>query len=120
MNLKLGIQLYQNMGTRYVVYRVCHELEKRLGLLKKKHPTDLVFQQAISLLDWRKSKNPFVIPAREHLTFAKTPSDILQHKAERILNGELQYFNAQWLNIGKNYDWVTNPSNGYRYDITKH
>lgn len=120
MNLKLGIQLYQNMGTRYVVYRVCHELKKRLGLLKKKHPTGLVFQQAISLLDWRKSKNPFVIPAREHLTFAKTPSDILQHKAERILNGELQYFNAQWLNIGKNYDWVTNPSNGYRYDITKH
>src|SRR5690606_9037956 len=120
MNPKLAIQLYQNMGTRYVVYRVCHELKKRLGLLKKKHPTGLVFQQAISLLDWRKSKNPFVIPAREHLTFAKTPSEILQHKAERILNGELQYFNAQWLNIGKNYDWLTNPSNGYRYDITKH
>ncbi len=120
MNPKLAIQLYQNMGTRYVVYRVCHELKKRLGLLKKKHPTGLVFQQAITLLDWRKSKNPFVIPAREHLTFAKTPSDILQQKAERILNGELQYFNAQWLNIGKNYDWVTNPSNGYRYDITKH
>lgn len=120
MNLKLGIQLYQNMGTRYVVYRVCHELKKRLGLLKKKHPTGLVFQQAISLLDWRKSKNPFVIPAREHLTFAKTPSDILQQKAERILDGALPYFNAEWLTIGKDYDWLTNPSNGYRYDITKH
>src|SRR5690554_183599 len=120
MNLKLGIQLYQNMGTRYVVYRVCHELEKRLGLLKKKHPVNLRFQNPISLSDSHISKNPFVITDKEHLTFAKTPSEILQHKAKRILNGELQYFNAQWLNIGKNYDWVTNPSNGYRYDITKH
>ena len=61
MNLKLAIQLYQNMGTRYVMYRVFHELEKKLGRLKRKHPAHLKFQKPISIDQWRQTKNAFVI-----------------------------------------------------------
>lgn len=120
MNLKLAIQLYHNMGTRYVMYRVFHELEKNLGRLKRKHPAHLKFQKTISIDQWRQTKNAFIIDSKQLLSFKKYPSKILKQKTEKILVGEFQYFNAKWIRIGKNYDWVTNPSNGYRYDAKQH
>src|SRR5690606_16695994 len=120
MNWKLAIQLCQNMGSRYVVDRVRHELEKKLGLLKKKHSRDLSLTNPIGLSEWKTDKKAFVIDAREDIVITKYPTDLLKQKAERILNGELQYFNAEWLNIGKDYNWITNPSNGYQYDAKKH
>lgn len=120
MNLKLAFQLYQNMGTRYIMYRVRHEVEKRTGLLKKKHPKGLNFKHTINIHQWRNTKNEFLIDAKENLLFSKNPTEKLKQDAEIILAGKLKYFNAEWLEIGKNYDWITNPSNGYKYDITKH
>lgn len=108
------------MGTRYVAYRVRHEVEKKLGLLKRKHPINLNLQKSISFSEWRNGNNHFVINAREKINDLKNPTAILKQKAEKILNGELQYFNAEWLNIGKGYNWLKNPSNGYAYNIKKH
>lgn len=119
-NLKLAIQLCQNMGARYVVYRVRHEIERRLGWLKKNHPTSLQFRQPINKEQWKISKNNFVIGSREELTIPRNQNPLLKEKAQRILHGQIPFFNAEWKDLGKNYDWVTNPSNGYRYDITKH
>lgn len=120
MDIKLGIQLLQNMGARYVMYRVKHEFEKKSGRLKKRHPANLQLKKTISLGDWKESKKPFLIPSKEQLAIPQIKSNILLDKAQRILQGELQYFNAEWLNIGKEYNWITNPSNGYQYDISKH
>lgn len=120
MNLKLAYQLVKNMGLRYTAYRVRHEIEKRTGGLKKKHPTDLSFTKPVALTAWKNSKNPFVIDDRDDLIIPRNPSDTLKQKAERILNGEIQYFNAGWLRTDGANPWLTNPSNGYRYDSTKH
>lgn len=120
MNLKLAFQLYQNMGTRYVMYRVRHEIEKKTGVLKKKHPKVLNFKDSINVLQWRNTKKEFLIDAKEDLFFTKNPTAKLKQDAESILSGKLKYFNAEWFDIGKDYDWITNPSNGYKYDITKH
>lgn len=120
MNLKLAFQLYQNMGTRYVMYRVRHEVEKRTGQLKKKHPKVLNFKDSINVHQWRNTKKEFLIDAKEDLFFTKNPTAKLKQDAESILSGKLKYFNAEWFDIGKDYDWITNPSNGYKYDITKH
>ena len=34
----LGLQLFKNMGLRYVSYRIFHEVDKRVGTLQKRHP----------------------------------------------------------------------------------
>lgn len=120
MNLKLAIQLYKNMGTRYVAYRVRHEFEKKTGQLKKKHPYNLTLSKPISLADWKASKKEFLIDAKEKLQIQKINSQQLKEKAEKIISGELLFFNANWLSLGKDYNWITNPSNGYQYDNTKH
>lgn len=120
MKLSLAWQLYENMGPRYIVYRVRHEIEKKIGFLKKRHPKKLQLQKAVSKSEWKNNKTHFVIEAKENRSIAKKPTAQLKKKAERFLNGELQYFNAEWIKIGKNYNWLINPSNGFQYDISKH
>ncbi|MES2239782.1 MAG: heparinase II/III-family protein [Bacteroidota bacterium] len=120
MDIKLAIQLFQNMGIRYTAYRVRHEIEKCLGSLEKKYPRNPDNKFFISLAEWRENTPLFVIDEREKLTFSKNPSGALKEEARRILNGEICFFNHEWLILGQNYDWITNPITSYQYDITKH
>ena len=120
MNYRNLVQLYKNMGPRYFSYRIGHELEKRLGLLKAKHPVDLQLKNKINKIEWLK------ILDRDDLfshSLAKVPHEELEElkfKAEKILSGEVQFFNAEWLFLGKEYNWTRNPSNNFQYDIKNH
>lgn len=121
MNLKLALQLFTNMGPRYIAYRVKHEVEKKVGLLKKRHPVNQPLQSFISLKVWRQKAPQFVVSSREDmLPIPCVPSDELAAKSERILNGETLFFSSEWKQTGKDYDWITNPVTGYRYDISNH
>lgn len=118
--IKKSLQLISNMGVRYTLYRIRHELEKRLGILKKRHPVNPLTKSFISLSDWRKETPAFLIPEKEKFTIAKTESASLKEQAQRILNGEICFFSHEWKNLGLNYDWITNPDSSYQYDISKH
>ncbi len=120
MNLKLVIQLYQNMGLRYVLYRLKHELEKRMGLLKKRHPLRLQLREPISREAWKQSKSYFLQKSKFDIGYSLNHSHKLKETAERILGGELLFFNASWIQLPEKYNWLTNPSNNYQYDISKH
>ncbi|EAZ96270.1 hypothetical protein FBBAL38_02585 [Flavobacteria bacterium BAL38] len=108
------------MGLRYTSYRIRHEVEKRLGFLKKKHPINPDTKNFISLEEWRKASIPFVITEKELLQFEKHSSDNLKEKATKILNGEICFFSSDWKKLGTSYDWITNPETGFQYDISKH
>jgi hypothetical protein len=108
------------MGMRYTLYRVRHELEKKMGVLKRRHPTDPPVKKYISLEEFRANSPLFVIPEREKIAFEKHPNTELKNKASRIIQGEIPFFSSEWKNLGRDYDWLTNPDNGYRYDINKH
>ena len=113
-------QVVKNMGLRYTMYRVRHELEKKTGALQKRHPTDRPAKRFVSLEQFRTNSPHFVIPEREKIAFEKHPSAELKNRGERIIQGEIPFFSSEWKNLGKDYDWITNPDNGYRYDINKH
>lgn len=108
------------MGSRYILYRFWHEIERKVGALKWRHPSNITLNSTIDLDYWKKSKNPFLIEAKENLRIPKCASEELQNRAEKILRGQFQYFNSEWIDIGKSYNWISNPSNGYEYDINKH
>ena len=105
---------------RYTMYRVRHELEKKTGALKHRHPANPPAKQFISLEEFRTNSPLFVIPERKKIAFEKHPNEELKQKATRIIQGEIPFFSSEWKNLGKAYDWITNPDNGYRYDIEKH
>jgi hypothetical protein len=48
------------------------------------------------------------------------PNDALRTTAENIFEGHIPFFSSLTYPLGVNYDWVTNPDNGYRYDIGRH
>lgn len=108
------------MGLRYTSYRIRHEVEKRIGLLKKRHLINPQFKNFISLENWRKASIPFVIKEKELLQFEKHSSNSLKEKATKILNGEICFFSSDWKKLGTSYDWITNPETGFQYDILKH
>lgn len=114
------IQLYQNMGGRYFAFRAWYEFWRRSKLLKSQFPINPDFQSFISLEQWRKDAAPFFFESRETLQFEKAPDLKLKLDAQRILNGEIQFFSHEWKDLGIDYDWLTNPDSGYQYDINKH
>jgi hypothetical protein len=108
------------MGFRYTWYRVTHVIESKFGLLKKRHPIKQAVKKFIALEDWKNSTTTFVIDTRENTQLVKNPNPVLKEKATKILNGEIFFFSSEWKNLGKDYDWVTNPETNFQYDISKH
>ena len=105
------------MGMRYVAFRGYFELGKKAGLLKRKYPVNPSFQQYISLADWKRQSAVFFFDSRETINFPKTPTVALKDKIDKIRAGEFPFFNADFRQIGKDYNWLTNPDTGFKYNL---
>jgi hypothetical protein len=95
-------------------------MKKKLGLLKLQFPTYAPFTQFASLQEWKMLNVQFLFASKEALNIPVNESEYLKGEAEDILAGRFVFFNSLIYNIGKDYDWLTNPETGYKYDINKH
>jgi len=118
--IKRAVNLFRNMGWRYTQFRIRHEVLRRTGLLKAKFPVAPVYQQYINLEEWKNNSANFFFKNKESLSFPKQPGDKIAERFNKIIEGKFLFFNSIEFNIGKEYDWITNPDSGYRYDIAKH
>lgn len=107
------------MGIRYVFFRIFYELKRKSGFLKKSYPVKPPFRTWITLSDWKKSPPPFFFSSINDFQKPSMASPPLIKKAQRILKGEVQFFQGEWKKIEPN-DWLTNLSSGYHYDVRKH
>ncbi len=113
--------LAKNMGWDYIRTRSIYELQKKSGYLKHKFPGKIAYgDHLITLDEWRKSQPRFFFEHKETLTIPKKEFKELKEFYENFKEGKLPYFSGELLSVGKDYDWVTNPKTGYRFDITKH
>lgn len=108
------------MGLRYTTYRSLHELKKKIGILKKRHPINPLLRQFVSKDNWLRDTPLFVISEREEIDFNKIPNQELKNSVAQILSGNFLFFNFEWKFLGQEYDWITNPESDYQYDIGKH
>ncbi|MES2703159.1 MAG: alginate lyase family protein [Bacteroidota bacterium] len=118
--IKKVANLATNMGLRYVAFRAQHEVLKRSGLLKKKFPAAPVFKTYTTLAEWKQQPAKFFFESRQSLAIRKDPQPELKAWFEDIKNGKLLLFNSLLVDLGTNYDWVTNPDSGFRYNASKH
>jgi len=114
------INLLHNMGWRYTQYRVTHELLLRTGLLKYKFPVKPAYKQYITLQQWKEQQTNFFFADKESLRFKKELSPELERRFNLYQQGKFIFFNNIEFELGKNYDWITNPDTGYKYDASKH
>ncbi len=118
--IRLFIQIAHNMGWRYFTFRIKHELLRRTGLMKHFFPTnydEIVFP---SIHQWRTSAPSFFFENRKQLAFPKNKTESLKRAVDDILAGKIRFFSSTDYDLGPSYDWLTNPSNQYKYDIHKH
>ncbi|MDQ2720955.1 MAG: heparinase II/III family protein [Bacteroidota bacterium] len=115
-----SLNLLRNMGWRYTQFRIKHELLRRTGLSTKKFPVSPPFKQYISLGDWKNKSDGFFFKSKDALSFPKKPVIGIEERFHKIKSGEFIFFNSNEINISKDYDWVTNPDTGFKYNVNKH
>lgn len=107
------------MGLRYVAFRSCYEVQKRIGLLKIRFPKHVKNTQFVSLDKWREIPVSFFKIDKNSLK-QLTPGKNFEHlklRAEAIQKDQFQYFG--WKNhLVK--DWHTNPETDFKYNSQQH
>ena len=101
--IKNSWNLLQNMGPRYIMFRVTHEMMRRTGLLKKKFRVSPVYQQYINLNEWQSTKEKFFFTNRESLKFSKKPTNSIAERFQNLKEGKFIFFNSVPFDIGTNY-----------------
>lgn len=119
-SIKKIFNLIHNMGWRYVAFRAWHELLRHSGMLKNRFPAAPAHFQYLKLSTWKMQPKWFFFKDRETLQIPHNPTLALKERFEQIKSGKLLLFNSTLADLGTDYDWVTNPDTGFRYDSNKH
>ncbi len=108
------------MGWRYIFFRTGFEIKKRTGLLKSKFPIKPQFKKVYDLEVWKKEAQPFFFESKETLAFETHLTEDLVLAYRNLVDFEYPFFSSLHYKLGANYDWVTNPATGYRYNPELH
>jgi hypothetical protein len=120
LKIKKVSRILSNMGWRYVIFRSGFEFKKRTGLLKKKFPLDPEFKSFYTLSNWRNNAQPFFFNSKEELQFKLPLSKQLTTDYKKISEFEYIFFSSLEFKLGDDFDWVTNPETGFKYNDKSH
>lgn len=114
------LKILREKSARELTFRIGRIGKKKLGILKRKFPVNPKIVDLPSLKDFKEKNQEYFFQNRNAVSFKKEKSEDLKDTAERILNGEILFFSKEWINLGKDFNWVTNPISKYSYDIDTH
>jgi hypothetical protein len=118
--VSLFFELWRNMGTRYMLFRIWFAIATKAGYLKWRFPTELKRVKLPTLAEWRTIAIPYFFESKASLRFEKNRDEKLKEIAEGILNGKYPYFSSLNYQINDIHDWITNPDSGFHYDPNQH
>ena len=119
-SIKTKINVLRSKSLRYILFRARFMVEQKSCLLKRKFPTELKSVKIPLLTDWRAQKDSYFFDSRECLRFQKVKDGWLEDALNHILKGDVLFFSKTWKSLGHDYDWLTNPDTGYKYDRLQH
>lgn len=108
------------MGISYVFHRSTYELRRKSGFLKKQFPSDIKISSFISLEDWQKTAPSFFFDSRKDILLEKTKNEALEKRVKEIKDGVFTFFFSTKFSLSTDFDWITNPSTGYKYKRDQH
>ncbi|MFQ3576225.1 MAG: heparinase, partial [Cytophagales bacterium] len=117
------MRILSQMGARYVLYRIWFTFKIKSGILRLQTPQS--FKQTIKTdFEKWKSTSLFFFDSRpenpQNYQLDKSVLEQLSETAHKINKGNIQFFHAEWKNLGLEDDWVTNPQTGFKYDKNQH
>lgn len=120
MKLNLYIDFLKNMGLRYVSFRVLYLIKTKLGFFKRRFPINVSEKSFLTLENWRANTPIFFFESKEVLSFPKEKNKALALKVNEIKKGIFTFFSAKKINLGRDYNWITNPITNYKYNVEEH
>ena len=114
------IKVLRSKSPRYILFRSKYEFERRTGLLAMKFPTHPKMVKLPTLDDWRGGKTHYLFDSQRDIRVSKYDSEALAAAAMRIVQGDVCFFSHDWKPLGLDWDYVTNPENGYCYNKHQH
>jgi len=108
------------MGFRYLFFRIYHLVAIKTGMYQKFFPVNSEIKSFITLDKWRKNLPLFFFYGKKNIGLKKEKSQVLKTTFEELQKGIFTFFRKSKYNLGKEYDWITNPITNYKYDISKH
>lgn len=118
--LRLFLQILTNNGIHYVAFRFLYALQTKTGYLKIKFPVSPGEIETISLAEWREKTPAFFFQGKKNVQAPVLPSSDLEKIVSDMKEGNYLFFSKVPYKLGKNYDWLTHPETGFRYNIRKH
>lgn len=119
-SIKTKFNVFRSKSLRYILFRTWFTFEQKSGLLKKKFPTRMKPVRGPSLEEWRKQEGCYLFDSKDSLSITKVKDVLLSEAINHILKGDVLFFSKTWKPLDLEYDWVTNPETGYKYDIHQH
>lgn len=110
----------RSKSIRYVLFRSWFAVERIIGFQKWKFPTTIQFVGTPSLEQWKNRGEGYFFDCRESLQIRRGDVPFLEDAMQHILKGDVLFFSKEWKSVGLDYDWVTNPETGYRYNRYQH
>lgn len=118
------LQITANMGFRYVGYRILHLVKTKVGWYELVFPKKIKTKEFIDYSQWLAQKKKYFFDTTKCIQL----DSILTHEDKReisesasnIKNGKFLFFNSEEFSLGTNYNWITNPLNGYVYPSHLH
>lgn len=114
------IQILRNKSVRYILFRAVYFLELKTGLLSFRFPAKCHTVPILLLNGWLKECGHWFFNERKSIHVTKSRSAELKEKMAHIMSGDILFFGKEWKYLGLDYDWVTNPQTGYKYDVRRH
>jgi hypothetical protein len=108
------------MGLVYIIFRIYRELTIRCGLLKVLYPVKIPFLRFLTIEQWRKNAKPFFIDSVNKYSYSDSEKMQLGSEVQAIKDGKILFFTREWISLGIDYNWFTNPENGYQFDKNEH
>ena len=103
-----------------MAFRIKHELKIRTGVFRKEFPQNPPFQSFISLQEWKRLPAIFFVNDPGIIKKAEAELQDLIKDFQSLKEGKHTFFSSSVLDLGREYDWVTNPDSGFRYNATDH
>jgi hypothetical protein len=110
--------LLRNMGWRYVAFRLFYELKRKSGWLYWQFPVQPKYRQYLTLDDWKQQRPAFFLDNQPAMPYTDLALPVLD--LPECLHGTFCFFSGQKFALGTDYNWLTNPQNGFTYNAHIH
>ncbi|GHB31343.1 hypothetical protein GCM10008106_10080 [Mongoliitalea lutea] len=116
-----GSQLIQNMGLRYLTFRLSHELKRKIGILEVSHPTRKSSPVGWDLEKWRKNVPVFLVGNLQAAgKYQKNDFTQLEERIKKYLGGEVRMFNHSFEKLPATNPWLTHLKTGFQFQSDVH